>query len=89
MVQIKKYWTTASGEPELREFAEYVKGIMTAYADTRALEARIDERDHTWKLINDIRYQNITLDFAREVADERLVKLQVEADLRKAQDHQK
>lgn len=28
MVQIRNYWTTTSGEPELKEFAEYVQEII-------------------------------------------------------------
>lgn len=28
MVSIRKYWTTANGEPELKEFAEYVQDMM-------------------------------------------------------------
>lgn len=28
MVAIRKYWTTASGEPELKEFAQYVQDLM-------------------------------------------------------------
>lgn len=31
MVEIKKYWTTANGEPELKEFAEYVLGIIRSH----------------------------------------------------------
>jgi hypothetical protein len=42
MVEIKKYWTTASGEPELKEFAEYVQGVIQAHtaAQVAAAEKR-------------------------------------------------
>jgi hypothetical protein len=50
--------------------------------DTAVEQARIDEREFSWKLINDIRYQNITLDFAKNLTLERLAALQVEQEMR-------
>jgi hypothetical protein len=41
MVEIKKYWTTATGEPELKEFAEYVQEIIQSR--DRQLEQRVLE----------------------------------------------
>ena len=38
MVQIRGYWTTASGEPELGEFADYVLALIKSEQD-RAVEA--------------------------------------------------
>lgn len=47
----------------------------------REEQARINEREYTWKLVNDIRYENITLSNARNEANDRLTDLQVKHDM--------
>lgn len=63
---------------------EQLEGIMSLLKqdrEARELDIRIEEREHEWRMVNDLRYQNISLDFAKEVALERLSKVQVERDM--------
>ena len=54
---------------------------MSKTDKTTKLKIQIAEREHTWNLINDIRYQNVTLDFAKEMSLERLTAAQVDLQL--------
>lgn len=54
MVKIKDYWTTASGEPELSEFADYVLQLIHHYATKRELEVRIDENQRWLELYREL-----------------------------------
>lgn len=54
-----------------------LKLALTKYIN----EQRIAEREYAWKLINDIRYERVTLTEARNLTLHRLSELQVESQL--------
>jgi hypothetical protein len=69
---------TSISEKGLNEIVAHLE----AHIQQEVESARIEERGHTCKLINDLRYQVVTLDFAKELSLERLTTLQVEQEMR-------
>lgn len=43
MATIQKYWTTASGEPELKDFAEYMLDLMDKVVGEKAISIALNE----------------------------------------------
>lgn len=68
-------------DEEISEFKRRLMALIKSDREARDLSVRIEERKHTWQLINDIRYQNISLDFARSVSLERLSALEAEQEV--------
>lgn len=66
----------------LCDVSEEILALLEAHIQQEVESARIEERGHTCKLINDLRYQVVTLDFAKELSLERLTTLQVEQEMR-------
>lgn len=81
-LQIQAKYGSHSGTYYLTtDSIEKVVDLIRSHTAKAVLEARIQEREHTWQLINDIRYQNVSLDFAKNVSLERLSNAQVDQQL--------
>lgn len=55
--------------------------LMSLFTEEKE-DMQITEREYTWKLVNDIRYKNITLEGAKNESLDRLSDLQVKRDMR-------
>lgn len=74
MVEIRKYWSTASGEPELKEFAEYVQKLIAAHLQAAIrnaeIQGRMDEVHYVRQYLNiDVNHPANKLYLAKRLYD--------------------